>query len=94
MSDTKFTPGPWKWDGDHIARFDVYQDERGIIATLDPWGHLEETKANARLMAAAPELYESLKLLLADLAGYEAYEKPLYAVDVAIAALAKARGES
>jgi hypothetical protein len=54
----------------------------------------EEAIANANLIASAPELYEALALLVADVKDYEAWQRPCHAVDVALAALAKARGET
>lgn len=63
--NTKHTPGPWK-EGDYIvwpanggnAQFPVHARKRGRIA-------LALTKeADARLIAAAPELLEALQGLL------------------------------
>jgi len=50
--------------------------------------------ANARLIAAAPELLEAMKLLIADVADYPAWQRPCHALDVARAAIAKAEGRS
>jgi hypothetical protein len=47
---------------------------------------------DAALIAAAPELYEALKLLIADFGDYPAYKRPFHAFDVARAAIAKAEG--
>lgn len=50
---TKHTPGPWKWDG----RWLIGSGESILWYTSDDNGiHAEE--ANARLIAAAPDLFE------------------------------------
>lgn len=72
---SKHTPGPWFWDSDHTWRkFNIRadrKDDRGlmehicttnnlpqnILAKRDP----EQAGANARLIAAAPDLLEALK---------------------------------
>lgn len=54
------TPGPWKVD--KIHDFGVVADT-GIVAEV--WhGEKDEKKANARLIAAAPELLEALENLM------------------------------
>lgn len=65
MTDTRFTPGPWyaiphaEWSG-ACYRIDNNPKAR--------WGHFNQIayarKANAHLIAAAPELYEALKKLV------------------------------
>lgn len=54
-----YTPGPWKAEGPR-----VYADRKGgsLIATM-AWFPGEEA-ANARLIAAAPELLEALRVLV------------------------------
>lgn len=63
MSDTKFTPGPWEvgdCDGATIwANAGTFAFAIGF-ATSDANGDREMALANARLIAAAPELYEAL----------------------------------
>lgn len=49
---------------------------------------------DAILIAAAPEMLAALELLFADVQDYEAWQRPCHAVDVARAAIAKARGET
>lgn len=67
-------------------------------ATLDDveWSHAETERGyyTSCLIAAAPDLYEALALLLEDLKDYSAWDRPCRAVDVAEAALKKARGEA
>ena len=75
MSNTKHTPGPWEYRQGgicpiatlpnyppHIVR--IYRDEKGrhctsFIAMLE--SATEPNDANARLIAAAPELLEAVK---------------------------------
>jgi hypothetical protein len=62
MSETKFTPGPWKV----IGPYEVLGTGKGyyklrnsaVIQDYEDWGF---TKEDARLIAAAPDLYEALK---------------------------------
>lgn len=66
MSEARFTPGPWKFDGGT-----VYVD-RGIqphIAYLrDGKSYLltDQAEENGNLIAAAPAMYEALKAVLED----------------------------
>lgn len=62
---TEHTQGPWRaeWREDGIS---ICYAERGNIAKLYTWdfGSAPEQKANARLMAAAPELLAALRSAL------------------------------
>lgn len=98
MSKTKFTPGPWK-----VIERGIVAVGRFVVAEVipDPLqkenAAIRELKANAHLIAAAPELYKALegmvigsklRLMLSDKDILP--ESPL---GIAVAALAKARGE-
>lgn len=87
MSEQKFTPGPWQTmpeetDKQYVRIRGTQLGERYKIAnvlTPDYEGanelEADETRANARLIAAAPELLEALQLLVrfvADPAGCNA----------------------
>ena len=71
MKDTKekhatHTPGPWQIDdctpGESTGlRFEVGTKDSVIARTTDGW---KEANANARLIAAAPEMYDVLSELL------------------------------
>ena len=59
-----FTPGPWQIEdctpGESTGlRFEVGTKDSVIARTTDGW---KEAHANARLIAAAPEMYEMCKL--------------------------------
>lgn len=88
---SKHTPGPWMATG---ARVDMGAGR--VTAGLDWSFDVDpgEARANARLIAAAPDLLKALKDLVAvidsvkgkDVRGYEAF-------DSAEAAIAKAEGK-
>ncbi len=72
MSNEKFTPGPWEALTD-FETFDIgthnYMPETGghpMICNVNGYKGFtyEQRKANARLIAAAPEMYEVLKDIL------------------------------
>ena len=67
----KFTPGPWKNAGLHIIDPDHKNIIAGIIRKL---GHDDEIEANGRLIAAAPDMYELLKLCIETLDEYLPFE--------------------
>lgn len=96
------TPAPWWADDDGLIREEatdatiarVYEDDGHI----DPQARRSMPRAaNARLIAAAPDLLEALQLLLAwakDVHSPSAIARINYAgMDVASAAIAKATGE-
>jgi hypothetical protein len=105
MENTKHTPGPWKYhmglyDGmpphargyiypvDHkIEGFNMYTDISG-----DKYEDRDEVEANARLIAAAPELLEALELVRVGLDMGNADYNPAVKERVA-AAIAKATGQ-
>ena len=68
MSETKFTPGPWEaldFGGNCLVVTEMNQHGRESIALFGTHG--EKSKANARLSAAAPDMYEALKHALSDM---------------------------
>lgn len=96
------TPGPWKVDEDGFVWGccpgpAFMKTAHFLVAEVRGWGYLqyradgEQIQAgNARLIAAAPELYEALENLL----GFLFHgKKDRQAILRAKAALAKARGD-
>lgn len=88
------TPGPWARiiaDGYIVRHPQIYSDT-GPVANATWLGdsRLEELNANARLIAAAPELLEALEALL----DYENGIQKAKAEQMARAAITKAGGES
>jgi len=74
MTTQKHTPGKWTAFGIDVRSSPVVLEGKLIAETRDyPMGsrELEESYANARLIAAAPELLEALKNARAVVAEYE-----------------------
>lgn len=86
MSDTKWTPGPWKLYGGTIAWASPTGPRRHIAHMAWDVEADEYAAHDAHLIAAAPELYEALEAALDEDSG-------LMCADKMRAALAKARGE-
>ena len=78
------TPKPWNKIGNSIGV------DAGEIATV--WSGVGDQEANARLIAAAPDLLEALELI-ASTDPVDAALDPQRAMRVAKAAIAKALGE-
>ena len=95
MSDAKHTPGPWHWNGGSnvtvgsgaiwIARTAGLASQDGSDSEREP----NEARANAALIAAAPELAEGCRMALNHLVAWHTGE---FALEKAMlrAALAKA----
>lgn len=114
MSDTKWTPGPWHLEDDHPKRAAVFVNDgddwqvavlysgRGDADIQDSngvWQNDPVRIANARLIAAAPELYEALEGIANhyDMDGYgeKAWKDlALEMAELARTAMAKARGDA
>ena len=60
---SKFTPGKWMVDGNGVSVFDERKEATlFIVDNVWEWEDTEgEADANARLIAAAPEMYAFLK---------------------------------
>lgn len=102
MSEAKHTPGPWTvfehswsdtsiWTHDSTVATLSIKDE----ATEDTQAGLEaRMAANARLIAAAPDLLEALREVLKEaIDDYYAEKDPDGVLDAAYAAIAKATGK-
>ena len=92
-SEAKQTPGPWKECGGQVVQ--AYAPYDTIATTYDDRKPTEDS-ANAKLIAAAPEMAEALRLTLdafRECVGHAAwadFEESNPAVLIARAALAKA----
>lgn len=100
MTQTNHTPGPWslKMTGWRTNPFAIYSPRRpGAVACVPSRTSvpLDEQDANARLIAAAPDMLAALERI----ANSEEYHGDLFVCDfetlqnVARAAIAKAKGE-
>jgi hypothetical protein len=91
----RHTPGPWQTDqAEHDAPYQDIRIHAGKGSICCVWiddaplhDYNAEQRANARLIAAAPELLEALKAMLENGQDYTATR------DKARAAIAKATGE-
>lgn len=93
------TPGPWRVLSTRETRVGGPRiTAEGStpfrsVAIADVWGNEDETLANARLIAAAPELLEAIKLCVATLDGnFGPNHRNAPAIDAAVAVIAKAEG--
>lgn len=101
---SKHTPGPWRYIqrgtqvwGKSVGGCQMIESEH-LIADVCGWGHLqylpdgvEVQDANGRLIAAAPDLLESLKAMVKMITRTDMEFMP--EVHQACAAIAKATGE-
>ena len=103
MSEVKHTPGPWVVDGDlNIYAGDPNIGLRRDVADTFGMGGFGSVEANARLIAAAPELLEAAQKALRiaeewieiEVERPDALESHLRELDSVRAAIAKARGEA
>ena len=84
MTKAEHTPGPWEVIPNDDARsWDVWGPDLSIEAPICD----VLSEANARFIAAAPDMEKALKMAVAVLHLYK------YQRDIALAALAKARGK-
>jgi hypothetical protein len=58
-NENKFTPGPWRVNAGTV-HFHIHDNSRAIARTL---GDDTTDQANARLIAAAPEIFNELQIL-------------------------------
>ena len=97
---TQHTPGPWKFDGSREYHSeDVIRHKHGVVVAIIPTDFYRIARmANARLIAAAPELLGALEAMLrgADLVmaetldGGNPFPTLAHAAQKAQAAIAKA----
>src|SRR5690554_5107924 len=103
MSERKFTPGPWIQDGVMIRAKTPLTSIATVLDVAWPCGNVPcDPKANARLIAAAPELLEVIEICLKAererraklLPGAPATTYTQARIDKIEAAIAKATGET
>lgn len=92
---TKHTPAPWIWqyDGTDKSGLKVIAGDDLNIVDFVGGENIQEAEANARLIAAAPELLEALEQCLTRINPKSKDTWDLKAIHVAKAAIAKATGE-
>jgi hypothetical protein len=100
MTTTARTPGPWTYqhhpytsqDGHEIPAFEVHGEEK--VCDTNESRPVEEQEANARLIAASPELHDALQHFFNIMHDYESSVRKGYvkqAMDMARAALTSAK---
>lgn len=100
---TQHTPGPWKFDRNNDGLIAFRIAGNGLILadalfknTIEHAPQRTEAEANARLIAAAPELLEKLQELvglICSMPGYEERDVTVEDCDAAKEAIAKAEGK-
>lgn len=101
MIDTKHTPGPWSSDHEYEETWDtqtnIYVGVKNILIAqvCETDGNIsnEEFEANARLIAAAPDLLEALKRIEFMCAAPPDFSDATMQ-EIARAAIAKATGQT
>jgi hypothetical protein len=82
-----YTPGPWSVNDETETR-SVYAGEDVICDVHDPYegfeGDSPEAEANARLIAAAPDLFAVCEALLGEL-DTEGFNRLIFAAEAAVA---------
>lgn len=91
---SKHTPGPWVVRYDYVVQAPAYEDGR-LVPVAQPYGvNCDGTDlfANARLIAAAPELLEAIRGVIEHMEWSTDQGEAAY--QFARAAIAKATGEA
>jgi len=90
IMETKFTKGPWSIEYDERERYGTVIVSNSTVADIC---YRVTSEANARLIAAAPELLEALIEAREQLQGYASAAGEYYNSPMINAAIAKATGE-
>jgi hypothetical protein len=85
------TPGPWKIGTPPPNGEQTIGNSQGLMVAVATTGFNVPTLANARLIAAAPELLEALESMV-EMVEMNGFGKA-YAMDIARAAIEKARSQ-
>lgn len=98
MCEEKHTPGPWEWRNNKYGELRLFGPDNATVIGVDDQCSTTKNEAHvatwndadARLIAAAPDLLAACKLIAAMAVGWE----PLTPGDIAevTAAIAKAEG--
>ncbi len=95
MTEFKGTPGPWSVRFDFVVQATSFDDGR-LVPVAQPYGVNSDGTdlfANARLIAAAPELLEALQNMVRLYYGEDRQSQAGQYARAAVAAIAKATGE-
>lgn len=90
------TPGPWAIESGGLNRYVVEESTGNVLASLNYPSHrdIDNERANARLIAAAPELLQALELAKATIERLHRHapNSAKGTLDVVSSAIAKAQG--
>lgn len=86
MENAKHTPGPWEHDG-----YSVEGPDSRLVCNMSGWKGAGVTEANARLIAAAPEMRDALRSIIFQVIQGKVLERDA-CITQARAVLAKAEG--
>jgi hypothetical protein len=81
MAKTKHTPGPWQlWGDEFDEEIDIIRDGQGarMDRTVATVRACREVKANAHLIAAAPDLLDALQELVPLIAAEYPYQADVW----------------
>jgi hypothetical protein len=99
MDNTKHTPGPWTFtmqEGYGKPQFTAcFNSDNSKLADVKFafLMHPSECNANARLIAAAPEMYEALKMLVDEAKAFGFDSTNVNCFEMARSAIARVEGE-
>ena len=88
MKTPKHTKGPWKV---RLGLYDVTNDSNFLVACDSPFLPDEECKANAHLIAAAPEMLELIEAIHFEMTRENGH---MYLPSELLRVIKKARGDS
>jgi len=97
MSESKHTPGPWFTTRPHLTTYVEARLRPGVlqeVASCGPTEIPEQSEANARLIAAAPELLQACTEVITAIDGRVHSSAALAAIDRCKEALTKAETQS
>jgi hypothetical protein len=60
MTDTKHTPGPWTEDPEGLVAVSIEGGDGSVVCDVHGAANDARCEANARLIAAAPEMFEAM----------------------------------
>lgn len=87
---SKHTPGPWQVAAYlNDGRIGIYDGDGYRVASVHDFNYREENKANAALIAAAPDMYRALEVIASTL---DALDEMDNLRSIARAAIRKATG--
>lgn len=95
MDETEFSPGPWETfryrDGGQKGLYVKQVGDKGLFLVRHTFDSIQ-AEANAKLIAAAPDMYEALSEILSRIANVPLDKNVLTIITLCERAIAKAEG--